>query len=598
MTTQKTLDSILKLCDRIKKEVNDCKDEIKAIKHKDGSQILFNIDSSLSQLLTRLNSPGTLVSLKKNNSELSLLCLDPSPRHQPVTTHKTVALISVRRKSDNDTSWSPEEETYVSSTRPHSERITRPSSITDFQETRVDEEHENTDVESAGSFDAVGGRKPNISKDEVEARGTDDNDTERYNSKPTERSRNDDIDSGNNQYNLPEGITTGDSRHGLNDLNDGPRVQRKSGSESKTNTQNNQDNLPQGNTSMDTRHEPKTVNNESTEDNKSGIESRTGIQDSQICERPESERSDRMRTSIEGTIYKHENVIITKLGDTTHHIEGCKGRGGIVCFDEYFVIVAKDKLLKINIDDGEVKSEIICDDALCLCKLRTTNKRAGVLTGRFIKIINTETSLEVVYQIEISANYQHICHAATYEKYPDNDKPDPSFYFYVVRTVQCGPTEYREKLYKICANRERIPSTSVRNRFTEQQKEIELPTHVTIGIRCIEALSENKVIIATQTGIHCVINTEKQPQWVVAWSIDHQINSMFRYHKSLYLCFPTAMEKRVMKVDRDGHILSENLISGYQGVVPDYVDVHNNVLFIAGFDTTEWKIHLHRFAKS
>jgi len=640
MDIEKQLDTILKFCDRIKKQVKECKRIIQAFEPSEGTHIVLIIDPSLSQLC---NISRSLVTCEKIETSLPVLGFNLSikQRHKPVT--RTVSLKSVRRKNENDLSWISERETYVSNT-PTFKRTTKSYSLpNDFQETPVEEELEYTDVESecsenedpdtderfspyeletedeetslrgGPSYGDVGGKRPidiNVeansctynrdNENGFEARNTNDNHNQANNSQPTDDSGTHDMDHGNSQKKIPEEITIGDTRQEVNYVNEEPIEQRQE-SKPEPDTKDKQDNSQQVNLSRNSRHDPNNAIIEPTEERKSEVDLRTDTQERQMHdERQEREHSSKgMQSLVEGTIHKHKHVTITKIGDNTYHIEGCKGRGGIVCFDEYFVIVAKDKLLKINIDDGEVKSEIICDDgAFCLCKLRTTSNRAGVLTGQYIKIINTEMRLQVVYQIEISGIYQHICHAATYEKYPDTNKPDPSYYFYAIRTVQSGPKEFTDKHFKICAIRKRIPSCSVNITFTEQQKEIELPTHVTNGIRCIESLADKKVVIATQTGIYCVIISEQKPKWTMAWNIDNEINSMFRYHKSLYLCFPKAAERRVMKVDQDGQKLSENLISGYQCVVPDYVDVDQHVLFIAGFDTTKWKIHLHRFDTS
>jgi len=97
MDIEKQLDTILKFCDRIKKQVKECKRIIQAFEPSEGTHVVLIIDPSLSQLC---NISRSLVTCEKIETSLPVLGFNLSikQRHKPVT--RTVSLKSVRRKNE------------------------------------------------------------------------------------------------------------------------------------------------------------------------------------------------------------------------------------------------------------------------------------------------------------------------------------------------------------------------------------------------------------------------------------------------------------------------------------------------------------------
>ncbi|KAH3883270.1 hypothetical protein DPMN_007224 [Dreissena polymorpha] len=273
--------------------------------------------------------------------------------------------------------------------------------------------------------------------------------------------------------------------------------------------------------------------------------------------------------------------------DGSFHLANC---GDIKCFQAYFLAAFPRLVAKVDASSGKLLDKINLQNPGNMCKIKNTEHIAIVQLGIGISIIATkEERLRLIYTICTNASYNALCNTVTYEKYPDESLPDPSFHFLGVYSVHQGMARHEDFINAITPIRLRKTASAIPRqlKYEAECKPINLDSDQLHGVICLDAFGENVIVIGSNKEVICfkTENGSWREQWRKRFgrTVKHIVCSRTKKKVFVY----TEACKVLHMLDKETAELSEFILP--VDFTPDIIDIHKSTLAMTHFDLGCWK---------
>lgn len=269
--------------------------------------------------------------------------------------------------------------------------------------------------------------------------------------------------------------------------------------------------------------------------------------------------------------------------------------GDIVLLDNHLVTITETLIQKFTLDYRFVESiHIRCPWRLCAIK-DTTNVAVNHNT-RFISIVGTYPTMQVLYRIETEKPYSQICHMRTHVLEDRFGKTKYHEYFALSHT-----TDLRADcidLLKVSYDRNPFsnfnPSHVIRLVPLRTKTLIGSDKHAVVrSPNSLAATSDGKrLIIGAESAIVCVRKTGD-----IVWTrpVVRFVSSVCCDNGLIFVCIEN--ERKLMVLDEGGNSLFENIFPlGCSVVRPNRVSVQHGQMIVREFSETDWKSTVHVFS--
>lgn len=269
--------------------------------------------------------------------------------------------------------------------------------------------------------------------------------------------------------------------------------------------------------------------------------------------------------------------------------------GDIVLLDNYLITITETAIQKFTLDYRFVESiHIRCPWRMCA--IRDTTNVAVNHNTRFISIVGTYPSLQVLYRIETEKPYSQVCHMRTQ-----------------VIEDRFGRTKYHEHfalshttdLRHDCVDLLKISyDKNPFSNFTPSQitKLVPLRTKTIIGSDKQATVRSPNSLAATSDGKRLIIGAESAVVCVrktgdVVWTrpVVKFVSCVCCEKGLVYVCIQN--ERKLMVMDEGGNNLFENILPlGCSIVRPNRVSVEHGQMIVREFSEKDWKSVVHVFS--
>lgn len=271
--------------------------------------------------------------------------------------------------------------------------------------------------------------------------------------------------------------------------------------------------------------------------------------------------------------------------------------GDILMIDGHLITITETAIQKFSLDYKYLEGlSVRCPWRMCALK-DTTNVAVNHNT-RFISIVATSPSLNVIYKIETEKPYSGICHMKT-----------------AIVEDRFGRVKYHEHFALSHTTDLRVDCIDIltvvydRNPFSNFQpnqttKILPNRTKLLIGSdKCSVVRSPNSMA-ATTSGKRLIIGAESAVVCVkktgdIIWTrpVAKFVASVCCDRGLVFVCIEN--ERKLMVLDEAGNHLYENIFPlGCNIARPNRVSVERNLMLVREFSESDWKSSVHVFALS
>lgn len=260
-----------------------------------------------------------------------------------------------------------------------------------------------------------------------------------------------------------------------------------------------------------------------------------------------------------------------------------------VLFDEYYVLIFQNRVVKKQRNSKESVSEKIIKNAYRLCQTGSKSTMVAVLdlpTSK-ITVLETKNNLFIQYTIalKVHLNLTNICHLSTYTNNP-NTLPKTSHVFCVTRS---GPNISSSDIISTLSPEPLKPYELSSYRPVYQARMEDISKMNIRGISGLTSLAWDIMVISCSEGVKCLkLDKEKTVLWTVESTKSVTDVCCINVFKEKHVLASVQNDNRIMLLDKNGKIVKENVLKEGSMMRPDKISVRNETILVKQFDESVW----------
>lgn len=288
-------------------------------------------------------------------------------------------------------------------------------------------------------------------------------------------------------------------------------------------------------------------------------------------------------TDVENT--RTLNANMTELGCEHIVLPSCVD---VEIFGEYYILINDDKVIKNDKQTGKTLTEMTLVGAQRLCRIKQSSCVAVLQMPAQVTIVATKDRMEIVYKINTSKPFSAICHLNNFSG-TDRCLPNP-YHTFAVSFSRAIPGS-DDEIYILLAGKSSVSTEFNKQKLYKENAKLLKAKNIK-GISGICSFSGSVIVVSCTDMILCLQynnNLDTKSLWSIPTSKAVTDVCYTMENKKVYVYASIQDEKRIVKLDKDGNVLKENVLPPDSNTKPGRISVKGGTILVREFNESIWR---------